>query len=314
MRVSLPFFRKQSTDSREQPRTAFGIRRLVTNPKGFTLLELLVVTAIVAILLLVVLARLNLFGRQVDLDTTAQQIISTLQAARTQTVASEDESGYGSVYGVHFEINKYVLFKGSVYDSLDPENKEYTLSSVEIYEINLAGGVSDVVFTRIRGSTDDTGNIRIRLTVDTSRTRTIVINSLGQASIEEAVSPVGTRATDTRHLHFTSCPSLIGYTNLVLDFSSPPDPNVTRTILLGLSPGQTVFSWEGDTDVYGSKQTIKFHTHYLDDSGSILSIHRDRMKNNKAVTISIDSTIVVSYTVDGDATRGPFCDVMEAQQ
>ncbi|OGY25413.1 MAG: hypothetical protein A2Z24_02890 [Candidatus Woykebacteria bacterium RBG_16_44_10] len=313
MRVYLPFFSKQKAPARNACAEASASGDSRKQQRGFTLLELLVVTAIVAILLLIVLARLNLFGRQVDIEATAQQIISTLQAARTQTLASEDES----VYGVHFEASKYVLFKGATYNPSDTTNKEYNLSSVEIYPINLAGGVSDVIFTRIRGSTVDTGNIGIRLTADTSRTRTIVINSLGQASIEEAVSPVDTRIVDTRHLHFDPCLSIQNAITLRLTFA---DPTVVNNVVMAsyFNADKSEFNWEGVTDVGGSNQTIKVHTHFLDASNSILSIHRDGMKNDKAVLIEMvfsggSTYTIVSYEANGDATAGSFCSNIEPQ-
>jgi hypothetical protein len=45
--------------------------------------------------------------------------------------------------------------------------------------INLAGGGSDIVFSRITGDTANNGTIVIQLTSDSSKQKTISINSLG---------------------------------------------------------------------------------------------------------------------------------------
>ena len=79
------------------------------HPQGFTLIELLIVISLLSVLFVVALARFTTFGSQLDLDTASQQTLSILQLARNQTLASEDQD----TYGVHFETNRYVLFKGS---------------------------------------------------------------------------------------------------------------------------------------------------------------------------------------------------------
>lgn len=294
-----------------------GYLPFIKNPKkGFTLIELLVVLAILSFLVFIALARFGVFGRQVSLDTASQQIISTLQLARNQTLASEDET----VYGVHFETDRYVLFKGVVYDPSDINNKETVLTSTEIYEINLKpvlGVDANVIFVRVRGTTANTGYIKIKVVEEPSRTKTVLINSLGQASIEEEVNPSETRWTDTRHLHFGTpldpCPSIQNSTTLSLIFSgtSPVTNNITMATYF--DAGKTEFNWEGKTTVDGSDQKIKVHTHFLDASSSILSIHRDRRYNNKALEIKIDSVSVVSYEAGGNAVIGAFCSDMSAQ-
>ena len=275
------------------------------NPqKGFTLIELLVVLAILLILFVIVLARFTLFGKQVNLDGTAQQIISALQLARSQTTASENES----VYGVHFETGKYVLFKGSTYDATSTDNKEYDLNSVGIYEINLVGGGNEVIFDRITGATSYSGNVKVRLTNDTSRTKTITINVSGQASLEESSNPTDTLIVDSRHLRFNLGWSIQNSNNLILIFSDPPNPNVVKTIPTAayFNAGKTEFDWQGKVNVNGSDQVVRVHTHVLTSTNTILSVHRDRRYNTKALQVLFDTSDIVFYTADGTANVGNF--------
>ena len=253
--------------------------------KGFTLIELLVVLAIIAVLITIALANFGTFGRQVDLDTTTQRVLSTLRLARNQTLASEGESQYG----VHFEQAKYVLFKGDDY-ATSTDKKEYTLTSTEIYQINLTGGGSDVVFERVRGNTNSSGNIKVRLISEQTRSQTVLVNASGQVSLETSVSPTGTRITDTRHLHFDLGWSIQSATTLRLIFSDPPNPNVQNDIAMssyftGSPP--TAFDWSGTVPVNGSDQVLRVHTHLLDATDTTLSVHRDRRYNNKALQIII---------------------------
>ena len=268
--------------------------------QGFTLIELLIVIAIVSLLVVITLARFTTFGRQVDIDIASQQLISALQLARNQTVASEDET----VYGVHFEANKYVLFKGSDY-STSTDTKEFNLDKVELYEINLLpAGSPNVVFTRIRGGTQNTGNIRVRLIAEPSRTKNIVINSLGQVSLEEAVSPTGTRISDTRHTHLDFGWSMQSSITMSLIFSDPGNPDVIQNINISGYIAGGKFDWEGTVGVYGEDQTLRIHSHLLNVSNTILSVHRDRRYNTKALEIRVDGVTVATYDASGNAAAG----------
>ena len=268
--------------------------------RGFTLIEILIATGILAVLLVISLARFGTFGQQVQLNTSAQQIISVLELARNQTVGSED----GTQYGVHFDItnNQYILFKGDNF-AASTETREYDLDKVEIYEVNLVPvGSDDVVFERIRGDTTNPGDLRIRLIGDTSKTETILINSLGQVSLIESVVPTGTRIVDTRHIHLDFGWTMQSSNTMRLIFSDPPGPDVTRDIDIPsfTTPGK--FKWEGTVDVSGSDQVLRIHTHTLDASNTVLSVHRDRRFNDKALEIQIDGTTIVTYDAAGIAT------------
>jgi prepilin-type N-terminal cleavage/methylation domain-containing protein len=277
------------------------------SPKGFTLIELVIVVGILGILLVSAFAVIQLFTGQVNLDTTSQQVLSSLQLARNRTLSSTGEMQHG----VHFETSKYVLFEGDTYSAVDPANQEFNLTQVEIYEINITGG-SDVVFDRIRGTTSNNGNVKIRLTADNSKTETILVNSSGSLSLQESVSPSDTRVVDTRHLHFDLGWSIQGASTLTLDF---PDDSHMESIPMAafFDAGSTVFSWEGTVEVDGVDQTIRVHTHSLDASDTTLSIHRDRQKNDKALDISIDGNDIVSFTAVGAASVGNFGGTMTVQ-
>lgn len=286
-----------------------SLPKLTTNKNrnGFTLIELLIVVAIMAVLLVIGLARFGTFGQQVSLDTGTQKIISTLQRARNQTLGSEEESQWG----VHFETGKYVLFKGTTYDPTSSDNKEYDLSAIEISAINITGG-DDVVFNRIRGTTTNDGSLVVRLVADTSKTKTIVINSLGQVSLQEAATPTGTCITDTRHLHLDLGWSIQGYNTMRLIFSDPPGSNVIEDIDISDHISGGKFNWKGTVDVSGDAQKLRIHSHFLDAINTVLSVMRDRRYNDKALEIQVDGTTIVSYDETGTATAG-YIDQMTKQ-
>lgn len=143
--------------------------------RGFTLLEILISVAILAIVATMFVGVFGGWRASGDLEDARSNIIGMLKDARSKTLASESNAAYG----VHFETLKTVLFKGAVYNALDPANKNYILpSSAEISNINLTGGAVDTVFTRLLGTTTASGTITIESKRD-QNTRVITIFATG---------------------------------------------------------------------------------------------------------------------------------------
>mgnify|MGYP001612319785 CR=1 FL=1 len=279
---------------------------------GFSLIEILVIISVMAVLITIGALDYNFFRQRLEIDTTANQIISVLRLARNLTMGSNN----GLTYGVHFENNQYVLFDDSVYAPAAPDNKIYALSAgVEIYGIVLTGG-SDVIFNRIEGTTDNDGYIQLRLINKPSEQRRINILSSGQAGISAALTPTGSRITDSRHMHLDLGWSIRDATTLTFDFADGANPDVQKSINMAeyFNFDQPSFNWEGAIDVNGSTQALKVHSHFLDSFDTILCIHRDRRYNDKEVALSIDIIKdIIFYALDGTPTNGAFGGVMDEQ-
>jgi prepilin-type N-terminal cleavage/methylation domain-containing protein len=143
---------------------------------AFTIIETLVVIAIIGVLFVIVLFTFADKGADKQLDADVLNTKTLLEEARSLTTSAKE----ASAYGVHFETNKIVLFTGSTYTAGLSTNKESLLNSVvEISSINLSGGGSDVVFDRLTGGTSKSGTVTLRLVSDTGNTRTVEINAVG---------------------------------------------------------------------------------------------------------------------------------------
>ena len=144
--------------------------------KGITLLELIISIGIIAFIAAILWGAFLGFresGRLVEGHTA---ILGLLRDARARTLASE----LNTTYGVHFETTKSVLFRGMMYNSSDSTNENYVFSPyIKISSTNLTDGASDVVFTRLEGTTTAFGTITIQSTLDASKTKTITILSSG---------------------------------------------------------------------------------------------------------------------------------------
>src|SRR3989344_2391927 len=110
--------------------------------RGLTLLELLVALVILVMLGVLAIQPLAKFRTNEALDAATTQILSLINEARQNTLASKNDT----VYGVHFAEDEVVLFDGATFSASDPDNRVYDLdNSVHISNISISGG-SNVVF------------------------------------------------------------------------------------------------------------------------------------------------------------------------
>jgi len=280
------------------------------NQEGFTLIEILIVISVIVILLGLGLVGFRFFERGTELDTTAQHILATIKLTQTKTLASED----ASQYGVHFENDKYVLFKGDTYQEGGADNSVYQIPGrLEIYNIDLSDAGDDVIFQRISGYTQQSGEIGLRIISEPGRIRTIVIQSSGLIELKTTPYSPPDPITDSKHLHFDLGWSIQNSITLTLNF--PDTPEVTEDINMAdyFNGDETKFDWRDEIDVNGENQELHIHTHSLDAFNTILCIHRDRKKNNKPLQVSIDSKDIVSYDADGTAYVGAYGGTVEVQ-
>ncbi|MBU3969030.1 prepilin-type N-terminal cleavage/methylation domain-containing protein [Patescibacteria group bacterium] len=144
--------------------------------KGFSLFEILLSIAIIVVILFVVINLFSNYNKKQVLDNSVEKVSSLLKEARSLTISSKDDNSYG----VHFEQDVVVLFKGTTYISDDPNNKINQIDKKAfISEINLNGGGDNVIFQRLTGKTDYYGTVKISLTSDVLNFKTVSIYQTG---------------------------------------------------------------------------------------------------------------------------------------
>jgi len=146
--------------------------------KGLTIIELLVVIGIIVILAAIIVSPFSTFRASKILDAGVEDVISLLNQARLNTLSSKG----GFQYGVHFESSRIVSFRGATFIEPDVNNKEITLDgALEISEITLNGGGSDIVFDRLTGKTNQYGTTTLRIKNTPSKNIAITIEATGIA-------------------------------------------------------------------------------------------------------------------------------------
>ena len=141
-------------------------------------MEALIVLAIIIILIAIVLPSFKTMRDNQVLKSTASDVFSALDKARSQTLSSVNSSEYG----VHFQSDKVVIFKGKVFSSSDLNNENIFITApASISSINLSGGAVDLYFNRLSGAPDKTGTITISIS---SLSKIITISATGAASMD----------------------------------------------------------------------------------------------------------------------------------
>ncbi len=147
---------------------------------GFTAIEVIISFAVVLTIFSIALEPLKNFRDNQVLSSDAENILTLLKEARSQTVFSKNSSQYG----VHFESGRAVLFPGTVFVEPNAGNKELLLDrNLSISNWALNGGGQDVVFERITGKTNQYGNVTASLKNNPSKVKIISIDETGVAGI-----------------------------------------------------------------------------------------------------------------------------------
>lgn len=148
--------------------------------RGITILEIIVVISIITLMSVIIYAPFNDFRAQKTLDASVEKILSAFSQAHLDTISSKNNNQYG----VHIAAGEVVYYIGPTYATGTATNLVFTLHpAIEIYNISLNGGGSDVLYQRLTGSTDQNGTFRVRPKGRLDTVATITINRTGATSI-----------------------------------------------------------------------------------------------------------------------------------
>ncbi|MCK9352032.1 MAG: type II secretion system protein [Candidatus Paceibacterota bacterium] len=143
---------------------------------GLTVLEIIVVLGILMLLTAASVVSLSSYRDRQVLNGESAQVLSILNKARSQTLASKSQMSYG----VRIESDRATLYTGPVFDSVPADREEYILHhSVTASNILLAGGGGDILFDRLTGETASYGTFRIELAADPLQYHIILIKQTG---------------------------------------------------------------------------------------------------------------------------------------
>lgn len=122
---------------------------------GYTIVELLVVLAIMTILAGIVSITMSNYASRQSLNSIHQEVIDGIQNARRNTLASLNDT----TYGVYVGTSSIAFFEGSSYSSSDPNNEYIQYTGKISATSSLSGGSWSVVFNRLNGEPSAYGTI-----------------------------------------------------------------------------------------------------------------------------------------------------------
>jgi prepilin-type N-terminal cleavage/methylation domain-containing protein len=151
--------------------------------RGFTLIEIVIVAAIMAVLATVAVSHYGAVYRRAVLETSVEQIQSVLRLARQRAIAQQD----GVEWGVHFTnpaaaAGFYEIYRTATYSSGNVTER-YGLEPLVIFITPASGASTTVLFARRTGEIAAVVNIIVSLLPAGSMTRTIRISPVGVIEI-----------------------------------------------------------------------------------------------------------------------------------
>lgn len=139
---------------------------------GFTALELLIVIAIMAVILVIVIPSFLSFRRNSILNTEAQELVTMINRARLLSVSSKNDDRFG----IHLEAGNVTLFQGATYTVGAPTNEVHSFdSAVALSMITINGGGSELLFEKVTGATSQNATTTLLVTGTTASTTVLVL-------------------------------------------------------------------------------------------------------------------------------------------
>jgi len=121
---------------------------IIRKSRGFTLVELVVVTSIIVTLLGLITINLVRSQQTVSLTSVEEILLADLKQQQLKAMIGDTQGRPTSdLYGIHFDSNRYVTFHSSAYSSADTSNSAINLESN--MQFNSPG--FDVIFSRLSG-------------------------------------------------------------------------------------------------------------------------------------------------------------------
>ncbi|MBI1862809.1 type II secretion system protein, partial [Candidatus Microgenomates bacterium] len=103
---------------------------------GWTYIELILALAIVGVLIGLTTMNLLTAKSKSSQSTTVDSLASDMALQQTRAMSGDTSAaGTKSAYGIYFQSDRYVLFKGNAYSAADTENFTIPLTSVSFSSI-----------------------------------------------------------------------------------------------------------------------------------------------------------------------------------
>lgn len=127
------------------------------SPKGFTLIEILVVIGVIAILSTVSAVAFRSMYQSATRTSGANEVFEALTGARSNTLASKNDT----VHGIHMSSTTITRFEGPAYVPGASGNRVYTFEGNVLATSTIISNGGVVTFSRLSGIPSATGTVYV---------------------------------------------------------------------------------------------------------------------------------------------------------
>lgn len=156
--------------------------------KGFTIIELLLTMAMIAILTGITIPLYSISQSKDDLQTEASFVISAIRSAKIFSTSGKENSEWG----IHFQQGKMIIFKGTSFSTRDISFDE----EMPVGQSISFTGLNDIYFTKLYGIPSATGSIT--LSIPNGDFKNIQVDTYSQSLTSVANGRCGT-ASNSEH-------------------------------------------------------------------------------------------------------------------
>jgi prepilin-type N-terminal cleavage/methylation domain-containing protein len=140
---------------------------------GFTVVELIIVVAIVSIIIGVLVTSFRDYANYQSFQATTAEVTAVLTEVQANAKVALNDEHHGFVIA----SDRIILFQGITYNPIDPANEVVVFSNVTLTP-TFTGGVSEVRLNKVTGIPSATGTIAVT-GVQYGATKTITLNDAG---------------------------------------------------------------------------------------------------------------------------------------
>lgn len=154
------------------------------NQRGFSIVELLFIVAIMGILLALTTINLLTVQRKTTLNSTLEVFMSEIKEQQLKAMIGDTQgSATAESYGVYLTSTSYTLFRGTAYNPVSTFNTRTTLTPT--VELTTTFPSSTIVFSRGSGAIanfNPSFNTVTFRDIDSNVSKTVTINRYGVVS------------------------------------------------------------------------------------------------------------------------------------
>jgi len=143
--------------------------------RGFTLIEMVLALGITSFLLGFIAINLTTSQRKASLSTTVTTFVSDLHQQQMKAISGDTEGrANADSYGIHLDVNQYVLFHGTAYNVADSSNSPIALEN----GLQFSTSGVNVIFSRLNGEINVPLSITLQDTTNSTQ-KTLHLNTYG---------------------------------------------------------------------------------------------------------------------------------------